>query len=424
MTAPTATRTPPPEVDGLTATQVAALIALVEAQAKLRRALTQAAVAAALAPFKALAVADWWNPAKVDKAVAAAVKAVRPRQTRAARITDAYLARAGTIMVGKTVAAAGAVDVTKLRRDMPAQVARSLVDGGLKPGYVVLGDTDDGAADTIDGALRTVVPDPGLTAAQRRRAGQATAAETVDPSEPYQRPADNYRLQVAAQGATQAKARANALVYIAEAAETDITLAVREQYRKSLQKIPGVTRYRRILRPELTESGPCGLCVVAADRLYKTEDLHPIHARCACEVLPVLGELDPGLNLNGSDLEALYRAAGSTGGGKRHKGALKKVRVALVEHGELGPVLVDADQHFRGPAEVAKTKHPDKAVRDRAKLDAFEDRLAVLLRRRANGESGLDAAIAWQSERIDQLHQGPSGPAPGSTRAARVTAAA
>jgi len=471
----------------LSAADVATLIALIEAQAAVRRRLTAAARAAARGAFANFD--GWWDTGRVSKAIAQVLRVVQPTQTQAARITDAYVTRAASAMLGRAVGPAGVVDVTALRRAITEEIARDLVDGRINPAYVVLGEFDPSnghveRADTIDAPAPMAIPEssstratttraaasrsttaaatsaalraraeqlraeardraealhaarrpsstprqptraarPATTATIRTEPAAAAAGDVVSPTDPYGRIADQFRYQVAAEKATEDEARRRALVRIEAVAATDVTLAVREQIRKSMRRIPGITGYRRILRPELTETGPCGLCVVAATRLYHIEDLHPIHDNCVCEVLPVIGDLDPGMELNASDLARIYTAAGGTGGdvirgGKRHSGRLKNLRVALAEHGELGPTLVDADQHYRGPADVARTRHPDKAVRDRAKLDAFEDRLAVLLRRKAGGEQGLERAIDWQTARIDKLHRELGGET--STPAAR-----
>jgi hypothetical protein len=462
MTAPT--QTAPQQTRQLSAAQTAELVALIEAQAALRQRLTNVARAAARAAFAGFT--GWWDTAQVDQVIAQVLRVVQPTQQQMARVTDAFIARSASTMLGRTVSPAGAVDVTSLRRTITEAVARDLVDGRITPAYVVLGEFEPATgrvkqADSIEDPAPMAIPDPTraqaratttatstslraraeqlrvdakqraaeLVAARRGRAAprQSTAATrpttaaarptartgpvaaeagtVVGPSDPYGRVADQFRYQVAAEKLTEGEARQRALVRIESVAATDITLAVREQVRKTMGKIPGITGYRRILRPELTATGPCGLCVVAADRLYHIEDLHPLHARCVCEVLPVIGAFDPGVQLNASDLAQIYTAAGSTGGGKREKGALKRIRVALAEHGELGPTLVDADQHYRSPADVARTRHPDKAVRDQAKLDAFEERLGVLLRRQGSGEQGLERAIGWQTDRIDKLRR-------------------
>lgn len=410
----------------LTAAKVAALIALIEAQSRVRAQLTATAVQAAVTAFTALSAGDWWEADKVERAVDNALKTVQASQRLVARTTDAYLVDTVATMTGRRPSPAGAVDVTRLRRAITEAVARDLVDGRREPAYVLLGEHDpDGRrvipADTIDAPVTTAVPDPlvGETISariRRERAEREAAARerdreaaVTDPAEPYGRVADGYRYQVVAEGATEEKAKRKALVRIAAIAETDVTLAVREQVRKTLGQIPGITGYRRILHPELSETGPCGLCVVAADRIYKVEDLKPIHDRCVCEVLPIIGALDPGLNLNASELEAIYDAAGGTGGevikgGRRHSAALKRVRVALGEHGELGPVLVDADQRYRGPREVAKTKVPDRATRARAQLDSLEEAYARLVRRQLAGED-VERPLEWQARRIDALRR-------------------
>ncbi len=398
--------TAPTQQDQISAAQLALIIALVDTQARMRLQLTQTAVPAAVAAFRALT--DWWDSDQVDRAIRQALRVVQASQRQAARLTDAYLARVSTILTGRTVRPAGAVDITALRRSIPDQVGRDLVDGRRAPQILLLGEHDPDRrqvipAPTLQTQQHLVIPDPG-----RRRERGEPAAEQLSSASAYGRIADQYRYQVVGHGDTEESALAKALVRVEAVAHTDVTLAVREQVRKSLDQVRGVTGYRRILRPELSETGPCGLCVVAADRKYKIEDLMPLHDRCVCEVLPIIGDIDPGLNLNASDLRRIYEEAGGTGGevrrgGRRHSGALKRIRVALGEHGELGPILFDADQNFRGPREVARTQHPDRAVRDLAKLDAFEERLTILIRRQARGEPGLDRAIEWQTERIDQL---------------------
>lgn len=405
MTAPVQPYVPPRPDSGLSAAQIAAIVALVDTQARLRGQLRDTAVAAAVAAFEALT--SWWSPPAVKRAITEALRVVQPSQRTAARLTDAYIARAATVLTGRTVRPAGVVDVTRLRRGMSDRTARDLVSGRRNPPRLELGSTETGPTADVDAELDWVLDDD---------------EDWLEPSDAYGRVADQYRFNVVADDATEDEARRKALVRIAAVAATDVQLAVREQVRRSLGRIPGITGYRRILRPELSEEGPCGLCVVAADRLYKKEDLLPIHDRCVCDVLPVIGKLDPGVQLNLDDLQALYEAAGSTGGGKRQGGALKKIRVVLTEHGEVGPVLVDGDQNFRGPVEVARARHPDRQVRLAAQLEAFEERLGRLLRRQQSGED-VDRAVAWQTERVERLRRelGGSRPATQPTPASRPT---
>lgn len=130
-------------------------------------------------------------------------------------------------------------------------------------------------------------------------------------------------------------------------AETDLSLAMREASRQTLTGVPAVTGWRRVIHPEQSAGGTCGLCVVAADRIYHVAELLPLHARCHCTTLPIVGKDDPGHKLNTADLKAIYAAAGSTAAED-----LKRTRYTVHHHGELGPVLGRAGDHWRGPADV------------------------------------------------------------------------
>ncbi len=394
MTAPTTTA--PPE-QRLTAGQIAAIIALIEAQSRLREQLTSTAVAAALAPFTAFT--GWYSTAQIRKAVTEVLRVVQPTQRNAARLTDAYLARVATVMTGRTVRPSGNVDITRLRRAIPDRVRRKLDDGDIEPAYIELGTTRGGPGPNINApwtpqvhGTRTVDDPP-------------DDREWANPGDPYGRVADMYRYDTEVRGQTETQARERALVRLQIAARNDVTLAVREQYRRSIGFLPGVTGYRRVLRPELSESGPCGLCVVAADRVYRVQDLLPLHARCVCEVLPVIGDQDPGFSLNSDDLRQVYRAAGGTS-----RAALREVRVALAEHGELGPVLVDADDNFRGPRQVARRRQEYSSRREmlEARLRAYEDRYAQLQQRASLGQN-VERALERQARQIEQAERDLAG---------------
>lgn len=97
--------------------------------------------------------------------------------------------------------------------------------------------------------------------------------------------------------------------------------------------------WRRVIRPELSQHGPCGLCVVAATQWYTKQNLKAMHHLCKCVTLPVTKSNDPGLRWNAEDLrrnlDEIYGAAGGSTYGKK----LKRLRVAVRDHGELGPIL-------------------------------------------------------------------------------------
>jgi hypothetical protein len=176
------------------------------------------------------------------------------------------------------------------------------------------------------------------------------------------------------------------------------------------RQTPRIRGYRRILRPYLSEGGSCGLCIAAADRIYKREDLLPIHAKCKCITLPVTKAADPGLKLNTDDLAQLYTDAGGTSRAK-----LKRTRYRIEEHGELGPVLVRQGQGFRTADQAADDLSARRARRTaertdevqssyRSQLSVFEESIPDLQRRAAAGED-VAAALSWQQARVEQLRK-------------------
>lgn len=163
----------------------------------------------------------------------------------------------------------------------------------------------------------------------------------------YQRPLKLFRRQVA-KGATPAEAYRQAMNLTGLLTETNNSLAAREAFNQALNALGdqiGVTGYRRIVHPELSRTGSCGLCIVASDQVYNRRDLLPLHARCKCTVLPVIGEKDgvgdPGSSLNERSIGDFYTLAGTTLGED-----LKKVRVQVNQHGEYGPSLGYTGQRF------------------------------------------------------------------------------
>lgn len=382
-----------PTSDGqLTADEVATIAALVIAQAQARSQLTQLAVRAATLPLRTFTL--WWDSDAIDDYLRDVMRVVRPAQVRMARITDAYLARVLSIMSGRRVDPVGAVDVTALRRALTPEIAERIA-AALPDDY------DFSPSQSAEAPQRSTTA-PATRFAQRRQAG-SVASTTVPPEEAYGRIFDSARFHIVAKGYTDEQVRVKSMLRAAAVAQTDVMLADRAQSRHTL-RTRGVQRYRRVIRPYAGSGGPvCGLCIVASDRTYFVEDLLPIHANCRCEVVPV-GSADPGLRLNRDDLKRIYAAAGSTGGGKQQGGALKKVRVQITEHGELGPVLSNANHRRRGPTEVAAAKSTDRSVSARAQLASYEKSLPRLQERAAGGED-VQRAITWQSNKVAELRR-------------------
>lgn len=346
--------------------QVRELQTLIQAQAAVRDQQSKLAQLAARRAFAA--VTNWADPEQTAKAVNAAVKAVTSAQRRVARTTDGYLARSTTAITGRRSDTVGAVDVRSLRRRLPQDVIERLAEGK-----------------SVSEAL--------ANRAQSR-------VEAVEPEEVYGRVADHVRFITVSRGISPEQAALEGLRRAAAAADTDVMLADRAQIQKFLteRKPKGVVGYRRILHPELGSGGPpCGLCVVASDRLYHVEDLMPIHTRCRCSVAVVTADSDPGQTLNSQDLALIYKAAG---GNTRDQ--LKTIRVEYAEHGELGPVIVNAGQHFRGPDEFARTQSRDLEKRWLAQLEALQEQLTGLTGR-AGESAEVDEAIRWNKQKIREL---------------------
>ncbi len=389
-----------PTADGrLSAAELAAIAAALQAQAAVREQLVNTAVSAAVAPFSA--VANWWTGRQVADAINAVLRVLMPTQRQAARITDAYLARVLSIMAGRRVGPAGVIDVTRLRRLVPpAQPARVPTQRRPEP--------DDDGAGPRPPRREDDADLPEVLLPQRTPGQQLPREQTVPPPDVWARIGETYRKAVVMDGASQETARARAMTRVRLTAETDVLLAIREQIDNTLVK-RGVTGYRRVPRFERSEKGygPCGLCVVAADRVYSVKEMLPIHHRCRCEVVPIMGSLDPGLTLNTEDLKALYEAAGTTGGdgGPSTAGKLlKRIRVEFVEHGELGPVIIDGSRGWRGPRQVAAAKSTDRATRALAQLESLERSLGNLVAAAARGQDKT-AQIDWHEGAIAKLRR-------------------
>lgn len=210
----------------------------------------------------------------------------------------------------------------------------------------------------------------------------------VDLSVVHSRPAETYR-DTFAMTLDEDLALERAIERSIRLIEDDLMLAARDAELESMEEL-GVERYRRVLRPELSESGPCGLCVVASDQIYKIGDLLPLHGRCKCRTMAIIDDVDPGRSVNRQDLKRIYAAAGST------KAAdLKRTRVQVREHGELGPVLVVRGQKFTGPEDLGE--EPDRTKVEK-QLKTLQDNLAALMA--MPREPRIDEAIAYQRRRI------------------------
>jgi hypothetical protein len=157
----------------------------------------------------------------------------------------------------------------------------------------------------------------------------------------------------AAKGADPVRALEIAMRYAATITEANVRMSQQHTHRSVLAYLApktGIRGYRRVVHPELSRTGTCGLCIVASDNLYTTDQLMPIHTACRCTVVPVIGDADPGSSLNNVALGDVYTDALDRPNALRSSGThgydLHKVRYKVVENTETGPTLVNADHVF------------------------------------------------------------------------------
>jgi hypothetical protein len=99
-------------------------------------------------------------------------------------------------------------------------------------------------------------------------------------------------------GVVFAEALAAARSDVGRQATTDLAFAQAATMARLAADVDGVEGYRRVLAGD-----GCEFCVEAADEIYSSDDLMPIHVGCNCSVAPVVGHSDPGATMNDSTLE-------------------------------------------------------------------------------------------------------------------------
>ena len=177
----------------------------------------------------------------------------------------------------------------------------------------------------------------------------------VNPYREYDRPAEQARYAMS-KGATPAEAAEKAVKKAVQLANDDLMLTRRKAPMKIIQGSEKVIGYRRVIMPELSESGTCGLCLAASTRLYSKSELLPIHTNCKCEILPVTKTQDPARLFNEEDLQRLYEIVGGNSAAD-----LLTVRYKVGEHGELGPVLERVHKERLGQSPTRDEKKPEAA---------------------------------------------------------------
>jgi hypothetical protein len=307
----------------LTQEQVDEVTALMQQQDAARRAATAAAVALAVARTRGFN--EWYSTAAITTWAASLVRGIEALQRALARQTDALFCRQAMVMTGRTVRPVGAVDVSTLRKGVThagayGRVAdtyryqQSLVDSGKQVQAAI-----DAAVSRAEAVVET---DTQLVV--RAQAQRFMLAQPAVPLEQQPGP-----------------------VLTADLAGTEPQRAPEA----SVSRRARLIGYRRIVHPELSRGGTCGMCIVASHRLYKRDDLLPIHGGCNCLPMPVYEGADPGSIINDADLERFYAEAGG-----KQAAELKRTRYQVTNNGELGPVLSRAGAKVRTVANIEEAE--------------------------------------------------------------------
>lgn len=289
---------------------------------------TQQASAVVVAATAAAATGAATISSRVSAITAAAIAslfaAIDPYSNREVRD---FAARAGRIIIGSQRTVANAHTAAQLLALRAVGINQAVP--------VVIPDNVRGATVTFGGG-RPKVHAPVVTTVDYVDGAEKIPRTDTAPDRVFERAAETYRYEKSI-GNDDAGASAAAAQRIGHTVDNNLILAARLASQQTLvraaEKDKRIVGYRRIIHPELAKGGVCGLCVVAADRVYHVEELQPIHDRCNCSIAPVTTAHDPGHTLNQDDLDKLY-AGGATSGK-----ALKRTRYQIEQHHELGPVL-------------------------------------------------------------------------------------
>ena len=233
----------------------------------------------------------------------------------------------------------------------------------------------------------------------------------------FKRPAAVYRY-AKSKGATDVQAQALAGQRIDDLIDDNLMLAQRLAQQqvlaaaaepvdldgrpKAKTKIIG---YRRVIHPELSYGGTCGMCIAASDRIYHVAELMPIHAHCKCTIAAITEDYDPADDLNAVDLNQLYKDAGGTS-----VAHLKRTRYKVDQHGELGSVMVPKSKYkpqttkskVRAGGTALQSDQPAQAEIAKQQLRVLEDNLAKM---RSEGEPEDSSKIAYHEKLIDKLRK-------------------
>lgn len=334
---------------------------------------------------------------------------------------DGFLEQSGRIIVATqnaVASTAAAAQLTQLQAlGIDTRVAVTIPDN-VRGSTVHLGGKEPAvkAKPKVTVTYKPEKPEPGKAAPDVPEPAKPRVKVTVrekdaEPGQVFDRAANVYRFE-RSEGADHEKANTAAEQRITSTVDNNVALAKRLAEQQTLAKVHSIDSrvigWRRVIHPELSKGGVCGLCVAASDRVYSVKELMPIHDRCKCTVSPVTRSSDPGLKLNSQDFDRLYTDAGEKVGQASTSGSdLKRTRYDVVHHAEKGPTLVRVEgekvPYFSTEKPSTPDLKPDVPSRSPVKqtdLQFAEHQLSVL---RASLKGLRDKGLAEDSSPV-QYH--------------------
>lgn len=320
-------------VDPETLAAVGVLVAAQDASRRDTLTATQRAVESVLRNF-----GGWYDGDAIGRMAKSAAASTRAGQKQTTTNVGTYWSRVVSLVTGRRVNPGRLVDVSTVR-----PVPLDAVYGRVADQYRYL--TATRGPDTTPDARLAAARDAWQRRADRLTPNIAAPGRRLSDADIAQalRDAIGALPEVPPDPLTLDDILSRAIQRGMVAVDDNLSLAYRAQLEQAAKSDPStVTGYRRVIRPELSAGGTCGLCVAVSTRLYFRGDLLPLHSRCKCTVIPVIGEAggdgDIGGAINDMDLAALYDQAGGN-----RAAELKRTRYKVIRHAELGSWLVPAD---------------------------------------------------------------------------------
>lgn len=169
----------------------------------------------------------------------------------------------------------------------------------------------------------------------------------ISPEEVYRRPFKVTWTVLGKDGATLTQAVDEGWMRLRGLAEDDVEMTVGQTAEQigRMSKSPRIRWWARVV----ADSKACDRCYEAAGTRYRTKNLLPRHKNCRCKVVPVFSTKDPGprvgtrYDINGNEVPRPESLGPSKGARKRPEG---DPNYAIVQHPELGAILVDQDHPY------------------------------------------------------------------------------